>query len=300
MKSRNRKIKTLVLSFLTIFTLSIILSVPAVVLAQEEEAETDVQQEEEVIEEEVSFDIPYPEVQAKSGESFEFKVDLSFSGQEETTFDIATEAPEGWYVSVQPSYESTEISAIKLNPGSASESLKVTATPLVKMEPAEYTIAVTVENEEIGISETAEFKAIVTATYELDLSTKTGRLSTEITSGKDNKYVLVLANNGSASIENISLTSTEPEGWTVDFDQDEIETLEAGGQQEVEATIKPPEKTIAGDYMITFNANSENSTDSLDLRTTVLTPTVWGWVGIGIIVIVIVGVAIIFARLGRR
>jgi uncharacterized membrane protein len=69
---------------------------------------------------------------------------------------------------------------------------------------------------------------------------------------------------------------------------------------EIDAVINPPEKTIAGDYMLTFNASSENSNSSIDLRATVETPTIWGIVGIGIIVVVIIGVAVIFARLGRR
>ncbi|MDZ7839175.1 MAG: NEW3 domain-containing protein [Actinomycetota bacterium] len=111
--------------------------------------------------------------------------------------------------------------------------MKVVATPLVKMEPGEYNITVIIEDEDSGLSATAEFAAIVTANYQLDLSTKTGRLSTEITSGKDNKYMLMLGNNGSASIENISLTTTEPEGWMVEFDNKDIETLKAGGQEEI-------------------------------------------------------------------
>lgn len=300
MKRINRTWKTLIFSFLSIFILSIMLTIPAMVFAQTEEEEAEDQQlEEEVEPAKVTFDIPYPEVRAKSGSTFEFKADLSFSGDEDTTFDIVVEAPQGWYVSVQPSYQASEISAIKLNPGS-SESLKVVATPLVKMEPGDYTITLTAENEDLGLSATTDLVAVVTATYQLDLNTKSGRLSTEITSGKDNKYILLLKNNSSTSVENITLSASEPEGWTVTFDQDKIETLAADGQEEIEATIKPPEKTIAGDYMITFNVNSENSTDSLELRATVLTPTLWGWVGIGIIVIVIVGVAIIFARLGRR
>jgi len=48
---------------------------------------------------------------------------------------------------------------------------------------------------------------------------------------------------------------------------------------------------------VTFNSKSENAEDSIELRVTVETPTIWGIVGIAIIVIVIVAVAI---RLGRR
>jgi uncharacterized membrane protein len=39
---------------------------------------------------------------------------------------------------------------------------------------------------------------------------------------------------------------------------------------------------------------------NIDVRVTVLTPTIWGWVGIGIVVLVIAGLAVMFMRLGRR
>ncbi|MCK5566872.1 MAG: hypothetical protein KAI62_03100, partial [Actinomycetia bacterium] len=60
------------------------------------------------------------------------------------------------------------------------------------------------------------------------------------------------------------------------------------------------DKAIAGDYMVSFRASSDNAEDDIELRITVETPTIWGILGIAIIVIVIIGVAIIFARLGRR
>jgi len=52
--------------------------------------------------------------------------------------------------------------------------------------------------------------------------------------------------------------------------------------------------------MLNFSVNSTDASGNADLRVTVETPSIWGWVGIGIIVIVVLGVAIIFARLGRR
>lgn len=297
MDYKNKKLKTLALIITLAFVISLILLVPNIAFAQNNEEESE---EEIKIPEEVNFDITYPELKAKAGESFEFKMDLTYRGaEEEATFDLTAEAPKGWYVGVTPAYEKTEISAIKLKPAK-KESLKAVAIPLVKMEPGEYDISVKASNEDLGIEATAEFKAIITATYELDLTSKSGRLNTKVTSGKDNHYIIKLENKGSASIENISLSSDEPEGWLVEFDPKEIETLESGKTEEIDVTINPPEKTIAGDYMLTFSASSENSEDSIDVRVTVLTPTIWGWVGIGVIVIVIIGVAIIFARLGRR
>lgn len=298
MQSIKRKIPSFII--IAVLALSIILMLPGLAFAEEsEEAEEEI--EEVIFPEELNFDITFPELNAKSGEAFEFKMDVTYIGLEEKIFDITAEQPEGWYVAVVPGYEQTEISAIKLKPGK-KESLKALAIPLVKQEPGEYDIKVIVKSSVEGedLEAIAEFKAIVTATYELSLTTKTGRYSTEVTSGKDNHYKLVLKNTGSASIDNITLKSTEPEGWMVEFDEDEIKTLEAGKSKEIDVTVNPPEKTIAGDYMLNFSASSENSRKDINVRVTVLTPTIWGWVGIGVIVIVIIGVAIIFARLGRR
>lgn len=293
--------KTRIFAFITILTfiISIILLVPNLAFAQEND-EAEEEEEEIIIPEEITFDITYPELRAKEGETFEFKADLSYFGkEEEVTIDITVDFPEGWYAGVTPAYEAREISAVILSP-LKKESLKVIAIPLVKMEPGEYDIIVKASIEDLGVEEEVKFKAIITATYKLELATKTGRLSTDVTSGKDNHFALNLKNSGSASIENITLSSIEPEGWLIDFDPKEIETLEAGKTKEIDLTITPPEKTIAGDYMLTISANSENSQHSIDIRVTVLTPTIWGWLGIGIIVVVIIGVAIIFARLGRR
>ena len=65
--------------------------------------------------------------------------------------------------------------------------------------------------------------------------------------------------------------------------------------------ITPPQgKTIAGDYMINFKADTGTISQTMDVRVTVLTPTIWGWVGIIIIVVVIAGLAVLFMKLGRR
>lgn len=291
-----------------IITLSIIMMVPAALFAQEEETA-----DEEVIEEpepeELFFETTLPKIQAEEGETFNFTFSTTYKpgdepfGLDEDTrtkpFDISVDYPEGWIAAVASG--TTEARTINLA-GNSKESLKLVAAPRVKQEPGEYNFTVTFKSAVEGdtLEASIDFTAVITANYEIKLTTKTGRLSTDITAGKDNHYKLLLTNNSSTSVENIKLSSTEPEGWQVDFDKKEIESIESGEELEIDVTINPPEKVIAGDYMLTFKASSENSEDEIELRVTVETPTIWGIVGIGIIVIVIVGVAIIFTRLGRR
>ena len=275
-------------------------------------AQDDEATEEEIAEpvpEELIFETKLPKIQAKEGETFIFNFDVAYKagdepfgieeGKSEKFFDITVDYPASWVAAVVSS--SQEIPGINLKFNSR-ESLMLMAIPVVQLEPGEYDFKVTFKSAVEGdtLEGSIEFTAVITATYEISLTTKTGILSTELTSGKDNHYKLIVTNNSSTSVENITLSSTEPEGWQVNFDKKTIESIEAGANMEIDAVINPPEKTIAGDYMLTFSASSENSNSSIDLRATVETPTIWGIVGIGIIVVVIIGVAVIFARLGRR
>jgi uncharacterized membrane protein len=289
-----------------ILVLSIILMIPGVLAAQDE-AEEEV---EEVEPEELYFDITIPKIQAEEGETFAFDLYANYiMGDEpygldpeednQKTFDITVEYPDGWYaVAVSGT---TNISAINLTSGK-QQSMKIAAAPLVSQEPGEYTITMTFKSAIEGdpLEASIDVTAVLTATYELEFTTKTGLLSTDVTSGKDNHVKLVVNNNSSTSLENIKITSTEPEGWRVNFDTDKIESIEAGDSKEIDMTINPAEKAIAGDYMLTLKATSDKDSADMDLRVTVETPTIWGIVGIGIIVVVIIAVAIIFTRLGRR
>ena len=112
------KLKLSVLITIIIFTLSFILLIPCALFAQEEvDDETEEEAVEEIeIPESIEFDITFPEIQAKSGETFEFQTDILYIGTEEYTFDLLAEAPEGWYAAVTQAYAATEISAIKLKP----------------------------------------------------------------------------------------------------------------------------------------------------------------------------------------
>ena len=134
----------------------------------------------------------------------------------------------------------------------------------------------------------------------MDIVTETERLNTTATAGKDNFFSIEVLNLGTDAIENINFSSTKPSGWTIEFSPDKIDSLSALKSQTVDVNIQPPTETIAGDYMITLRASGEQASESIEVRVTVETPTIWGWVGVGIIVLVIAGLAYIFMRFSRR
>lgn len=303
MKQVNKKIKAALITTTTIFILSFILLIPGIIFAQEtDETPEDVTIETIDIPEELIFDVTYPKLSAKAGENFEFSMDLTFEGDEEATFDLVSEGPEDWYMAITPSYQESEITAIKLTPGK-KESLKLKVFPPLRadlQQPGEYIINITASNEELGLSATTEFSATITAVYDLGLSPKFGVYNTKATAGKNNPFIVILDNTGSAPIEDITFSEDAPDKWIVEFDPENVEILDADESRDVEVIITPPDKTIAGDYIINLSAKSDDASNDIDIRVTVETPSIWGWVGIGIIVLVVIGVAVIFARLGRR
>lgn len=257
--------------------------------------------------EKITLSCQYPSINSYYGSSFSYTVDLQYTGgKEPRVFDLQVKVPDGFTSSITPSYgSSSEIASIRLDPTKAyPDSITVTAVPYSwqKAQPGEYPITVAASSGDIKGS--IDLKAIVTAKYDLELKTSTGLLNTNATSGKDNYLTVSISNTGTADLEKISFSSktSAPSGWSITFDPKEIDLLPAGGTRDVQVDIKPAQKSISGDYMVTVSAQpqAKNAFGSFDLRVTVLTPTIWGWVGIAIVVLVVAGLIYMFMRLGRR
>jgi len=238
------------------------------------------------------------------GGQLEYDVELVYEhrGGEDRYFDLVVTAPEGWTVDMTPQFErEKKISGITLEPTFAvGKTIKLKAvSPIWPLpEPGDYKITLEAISDELKGS--LELTAVITAMYNMDIVTETERLNTTATAGKDNFFSIEILNLGTDAIENINFSSTKPSGWTIEFTPDKIESLSALNSQTVDVNIQPPTETIAGDYMITLRASGEQASKSIDVRVTVETPTIWGWVGVGIIVLVIAGLAYIFMRFSRR
>ena len=282
------KIKRVVCFFVLMVSLLCLLA-PAAVLAQE-------------MEEQVSIEPTYRKLEATSpGASFEYEVALKYIGLEARDFDLAVTGPQDWTVYVKPQYGEQRIGSIRLEPFSASgNKVKVVAFPPLFLipEPGEY--SVTLEASAGDITDSVDLTAIITDTYALAVSPVEERLNTTATAGEDNIYSILVENSGSGALENIKLSSKKPSGWEIEFTPEEIDNLSTGGFQTIDVNIKPDPKTIAGDYEITLVADAKQATESIKVRVTVETPTVWGWVGVGIILVVVAGVIAVFVRFSRR
>jgi uncharacterized membrane protein len=255
------------------------------------------------VDEKLELSSKFPVLSGVSGHSFEFQVELTYVGNEDRTFDLVLDAPPQWTVDVTERFGGTEnIAALHLKRfENVPTGLKLQFAPTAgyEPEPGEYPLTLMVASAMLQTS--IELKAIVTARYAYAMFPATGRLNTEMKAGEEHLLSILIINDGSAAIENMTFSSGKPEGWEITYIPDEIGSLGAGLTQEVNVAITPPDKTIAGDYRVTLRGSAEQGlSDTIELRVTVLTSTIWGWVGILIVVVVVAGLAVLFWRLGRR
>jgi uncharacterized membrane protein len=143
-------------------------------------------------------------------------------------------------------------------------------------------------------------EAVITGSYKIELTTPTGLLSTNITAGEKKEIDLVVKNTGTSILSGVNLSSSAPVNWEVTFDPKEIETILAGRETSVRATVKADKKAIPGDYITNFEARTPDASSKAAFRMSVRTPMLWGWIGILIILAGIGTVWYLFRKYGRR
>jgi len=273
-------------------------------------------EEEEAPPPEETFELQakYPALSGPADTTFEFEVGLSYRyGEGPREFELHTTGPEGWltYVCESSYQKDKQLTAIRLETYSVSEKVLVVAIAPFWLfpEPGDYTIEMEAVSEDLSLKDSIDLTATITARYNLAVETTSGRLNTKATAGKESSFSITVTNVGTATLDKVTFSSTRPSGigneeWKVTFDPEKIEALAPLDNKEIEVTVKPPAKTIAGDYMTTlkFDTDPDLSTEppKLEIRVTVSTPTKWGWIGAGIIVAVIAGLVVGFRRFGRR
>ncbi len=246
-----------------------------------------------------SFTSEYPEQEGSSGTTFSFSTTLINNGLKSQSYSLSSSAPAGWNVSFTPSGESTKVAGIEVEAGD-SEGLTVSVVPPEGVEAGEYEISCSAVSADETLS--TELKVVITGTYGLSVSTPDGRLSFDAYANQEADVTLDVTNTGNVDLENVSLTSSLPSGWTATFDLDDnmISSLPAGNTTQVIVHVKPSSDAITGDYVASFTASCDEASSSVEFRVSVKTSTIWGIVAVLVIVCTVCGVGYVFRKYGRR
>ena len=238
-----------------------------------------------------------PSLRGTPRSSFEYTVTVGNDSGKDLTVALSAQGPANFQTTFTEGFGSNEISSIPVEAGQTKD-IKVKVTPPRDVKAGDYPVLVKVAAE----GATAELRVTlqISGQGKLALSTKDGRLSGEAEVGKTSTYTLQLTNDGTAAVDEIEMSGTVPSNWKVEFNPKTLATLAPGEKKDVQVSVTPADKAIAGDYVASFRSTARGESSSADFRITVTTSTLWGMVGIGIIAVALLVLLGAVARFGRR
>jgi uncharacterized membrane protein len=242
-----------------------------------------------------NFTVRLMNIEAAANEIFRYNATLHNPGTTPLIYELSADAPTGWMVGFRT--QGTLVTALNVK-GTRSEELSVEVNPSPNAKPGKYTIPVRAVSGRDTMA--LELEAVVKGSYMITLTTPTGRLSDDVTSGAHRDIHLTVKNAGTLPLKELELSAQLPSQWQCTFEPAKIQQLAPDASLDVIAKISVPDKTIAGDYATTFTAKSQESNAQSVFRITVKTSLLAGWLGILVIFVAIGLVWYLIRKYGRR
>ena len=245
----------------------------------------------------VTLSSDFPSLRGVSGTTFTFNLTLRNATAQDLTFAVTGVGPTGWEVNATLTGQTQAASAVVQ--ASASAAVSVSAKAPTAATPATYPINVraTVGDRTID----AQLAVEVTGTNAMTLTTPNQLLSNSGSAGANISQQLVVRNDGTQPLQQVVVSATAPTNWKVTYSpSNTIATIAATQSATITATIVPSNDAIAGDYVVTYRATSSNASGQVDIRMTIETSPLFGFVGLALIALVLFGLWWVFQRYGRR
>jgi uncharacterized membrane protein len=234
-------------------------------------------------------------MQGHANSTFTFSANLKNGTGYKQLYALITNPPQGWNVTFK--VNSRQVTSVDVEANSA-EKISIDINPPSQIIAGTYKIPVSASTN--ATSANLELEVVVTGTYNMELTTPTGLLSTSITAGDDKRIELIIRNTGSSDLFDIKPSFSAPANWDVIFDPKKVDILLPGKDAQVFATIKADKKAIAGDYVTTIEVRTPEVSSKATFRISVKTPILWGWVGVMLIILAAGSVYYLFRKYGRR
>ncbi|MFD1737940.1 NEW3 domain-containing protein [Bacillus salitolerans] len=234
-------------------------------------------------------------MEGSSDSTFRYKLTLKNRTAQEQTYALVAEVERGWDVKFEVDGKSVTSITVDSN---AEKDITTVITPPSQVKSGIYPVPIMATNNSTSSEVTLE--AAVTGTYDMNLTTPSGRLSEDVTAGGEKTIELVVENTGTSELRDISLKASQPIGWKVTFDPSEIKKIEPGQSEKVMATISASDQAIAGDYIVDISSQTPEASGTATFRMQVETSMFVGWVAILIMLAVVAAIVYVMRKYGRR
>ena len=238
----------------------------------------------------------FTDVSISAGNGVTFPIAIWNTGEKDALCLLTVPtAPDNWktvFIS-----ENIEVSSLLITAGE-SNTVQLKVTPPNSVDTGDYQVVASVGSDE-GTQTTLSFKINVSGSYQLGLELST--LYKTVTIGNTLSYTATVTNQGQSPVTTIYLDATVPSDWEVTISPPQVTSLNPRSTAAFTVDVKTPSDTVAGDYLLTMKASSDQLDSSeIDLRVTAQTSNTWGFLGFGLIGVVLVGVYFGFKRFKRR
>ncbi len=122
----------------------------------------------------------------------------------------------------------------------------------------------------------------------------------EVRAGQKNDFLLEINNIGNKVVTDVRFSSDKAEGWVIDFNPLQIESLPPAALRTVNVTISPPSKATKEATQIVIIAEANETRQIESVIVTVKPAQIWIWVWIIAGVVVIIGFGLVYMRFGRQ
>lgn len=241
------------------------------------------------------FNSTQTNMEGSAKSTFTYNASLLNRSSEAQVYSLAANLQPGWGATFK--VDGKQVSSVNIE-GNQRKDILIELLPPESVKKETYTIPVFAKSA-LNQSELA-LEVVITGSYSIQLSTPEGLLSTTATANRNKSISFLVKNTGSSDLSQINLNASSPTQWEAHFEPSRIASLKAGESQTVTAIIKPAKKAIAGDYQLTFDAKTSETSDSVKFRVTVETSLLWGWVGVLIIALAVGLVYVLIRKYGRR
>jgi uncharacterized membrane protein len=227
--------------------------------------------------------------------TFTFNAILKNRTADKQSYALMANTTQGWDATFKVSGK--QVTSVDIDPNGTSN-ITIEIKPPDNITAATYEIPVKAATN--STSADLNLQVVISGSYNLELTTPSGLLSTNITAGETKRVELLVKNTGTSVLSNINLAFSAPVNWDITFDPKRIDHLLAGNSVQVFATIKADKKAIPGDYMANLEAKTPEVSSKTAVRVSVKTSMLWGWMGILIILVAFGSVYYLFRKYGRR
>lgn len=169
------------------------------------------------------FTTTQPNMEGNSKSNFTFNATLKNRTAEQQLYSLRAQAARGWNVVFKVNYKQATSAQVEPN---AIENIQVEITPPATIEAGTYIIPV--EASTTATSASIDLEVVITGSYQMELTTPRGLLSSDLTAGDTKRIDLVVKNSGSAELNDIQLSANKPADWEVSFEPATVEKLTAG------------------------------------------------------------------------